>query len=279
MTDTADRQGAEPAAPVEAPSVGETLSRGRCSVGLSVDDVALHLKYSARQIDALEKGRYEELPESAFVRGMVRNYARLVKLDPEPLTRRIAGSLALPAPIADAVPFRKPVPFSVPGRHVNLGYAVLSLGVLAVMAAVVLWPGERATGSKLSFVAAGQAPAAAPAPAAPSAGVPVAVLGTPLAVIAPLPVAAAPAATPAAAAQRHRITLRFDRAAWVEVRGGDGRILTAELNAAGTTRVLEGVPPFKLVVGNSRHVRLSYGERPIDLARHARLDVARLTLE
>ena len=278
MTDTADRQGAEHAAPVEAPSVGEALSRARCSVGLSVDDVALQLKYSARQIDALEKGRYGELPESAFVRGMVRNYARLVKLDPEPLARQIAGSLAAPAAIDDAVPFRKPIPFSVPGRHVNLGYAVLSLGALAVMAAVVLWPGERATGSKLTFVAAAQAPAAAPAPSA-AEGVPVAVVGTPLAAIAPLPVAPEPAAAPAAAALRHRITLRFDRAAWVEVRGGDGRILASEVNAAGTTRVLEGVPPFKLVIGNSRHVHLSYGERPIDLARHARLDVARLTLE
>jgi cytoskeleton protein RodZ len=284
MTDKANPQDATPATPVQAPSVGEILSRARCSVGLSVEDVALQLKFNARQIDALEKGRYDELPESTFARGMVRNYARLLKLDPEPLARQIAGSLAAPAAIDDAVPFRKPIPFSDSARHVNLGYALLSLAVLAVMAVVVLgWPGEHAAGSKLTFVPAGQAPAEAPAPQGTAERVPVAALGTPLASIAPVhvapePAAAAPAA-PVAAEGRHRITLRFDKASWVEVRGGDGRILTSQLNAAGTTRVVEGAPPFNLVIGRSQHVHLSYGERPIDLSRYARLDVARLTLE
>jgi cytoskeleton protein RodZ len=61
--------------------------------------------------------------------------------------------------------------------------------------------------------------------------------------------------------------------------GGDGRILTSQLNAAGTTRIVEGAPPFQLVIGNSQHVHLSYRERPIDLSPYARLDVARLRLE
>jgi cytoskeleton protein RodZ len=107
-------------------------------------------------------------------------------------------------------------------------------------------------------------------------------VGTPLASVAPVPLASEPAAaqvTPVASDGRNRITLRFEKASWVEVRGGDGRILTSQLNAAGTTRIVEGEPPFSLVVGNSRHVHLSYGGRPIDLARHARLDVARLSLE
>lgn len=284
MTDATDRQDAAPAAPREALSVGEILSRARCAVGLSVEDVALQLKFNARQIDALEKGRYDELPESTFARGLVRNYARLLKLDPEPLTRQIAGSLAAPAAIDDAVLFRKPIPFSDSSRHLNLGYVLLSLVVLAVMAVVVLgWPGEHADGSKLIFVPAGQAPAEAPQLPSTADRVPVAAVGTPLASIAPVHVApepAAPAPAPAAAADgRHRMTLRFDKASWVEVRGGDGRILTSQVNAAGTTRVVEGVPPFQLVIGNSQHVHLSYGERTIDLSRFARLDVARLTLE
>ena len=112
---------------------------------------------------------------------------------------------------------------------------------------------------------------------------PVAAVGTPLASIGPAQItpepAAAAAATAVAAEGRHRITLRFDRASWVEVRGGDGRILTSQLNTAGTTRLVEGAPPFNLVIGNAQHVHLSYGERPIDLSSHARLDVARLTLE
>ena len=39
------------------------------------------------------------------------------------------------------------------------------------------------------------------------------------------------------------------------------------------------MPPFKLVVGNARGVQLNYDERPVDLAPHIGVTVARLTLE
>lgn len=285
MTDAADAPEAAPGTAPKGPGVGETLSRARCAVGLSIEDVALQLKFNARQIDALEKGRYEDLPQGTFARGMVRNYARLVKLDPAPLLEQLAGSLAAPAAVDEAVSFRKPTPFSDSARHINLRYALYSLAVLAVMGAVVLgWPGERDSGAKLTFVPAGQV-LVGPSAAAPDASerVPVAAVGTPLASVAPVPPASEPAAaalvTPVASDGRNRITLRFEKDSWVEVRGGDGRILTSQLNAAGTTRIVDGEPPFSLVIGNSRHVHLSYGGRPVDLARHARLDVARLSLE
>lgn len=277
MTEVSAAPGAAP----QARSVGEALSLARCSIGLSVDDVALQLKFNARQIDALEKGRFEELPGPTFTRGMVRNYARLVRLDPAPLMQQMSGLLPAPATVADAVPFRKPIPFSNSARQVNLGYVLSSLAALAVMAAVALgWPDERAAGSKLTFVPAAQGPAEAPGPAE---RISLAAVGKPLASVAPAPMAPRAAAAgggpPAAAEGPQRITLRFDQASWVEVRGGDGRVLTSQLNAAGTTRVVEGAPPFRLVIGNSRHVHLSYGDKPLDLSRYARLDVARLTLE
>lgn len=280
---SAPEAGGAAAALVEG--IGETLSHARRALGLSVEDVARQLKFSARQIDALEHGRYGELPGRTIARGMVRGYARLVKLDPAPLLQRMAGAVEAPPEVEQAVSFRKPIPFSDSGRHVNLGYALLSLAVLGVMAAVVLgWPGEQAGVSKLTFVPAGRATdeASAPRVALEMERVPVAVVGAPLAVVV-APAAAAPAAEggapSAASSDRNRITLRFGKAAWVEVRGGDGRVLTSQLNAAGTTRVVEGAPPFNLVIGNAQHVQLRYGERTIDLAPHARLDVARLTLE
>lgn len=270
------------------PGTGEVLSRARRAAGLSVEDVARQLKFGARQIESLEAGRYGELPGSTIARGMVRNYARLLKLDPEPLVQRMAGLVARPAAIDAAVPFRRPIPFSDSARHVNLGYALLSLAVLGVMLAVVLgWPGDPARDSELTFIPAGQV--AAVPPVEPER-VPVATVGTPLALVAPAQPAAEakPGAEPksgaepapgAATESAPRITLRFGRDSWVEVRGGDGRVLASGLNAAGTTRVVDGTAPFKLVIGNAQHVQLHYGERKVDLAQHVRLDVARLTLE
>ncbi|TAK45709.1 MAG: helix-turn-helix domain-containing protein [Betaproteobacteria bacterium] len=282
MTDTRDDNCAAAPGPGEAVGAGERLSRARCAVGLSVDDVARHLKYSARQIEALEQGRYAQLPGTAILRGMVRSYARLLKLDAEPLLLQLAGAAPATPDIEASVPFRKPIPFSNSTRHVNLGYALLSLGVLGAVLAVVLgWPGGPSGESKLTFVPAGRAPAEAmaPRPAAVAEHVPLAAVGTPQAVVPAAPASDAESPPPAPAASAQRITLRFAKAAWVEVRGGDGSVLTSQLNAAGTSRVVEGAPPFRLVIGNAQHVQLRYGERSIDLAQHAQRDVARLTLE
>ena len=64
-----------------------------------------------------------------------------------------------------------------------------------------------------------------------------------------------------------------------EVRDGLDRQLVHSLNPAGTERVVQGVPPFSLVIGNAQHVRLTYGDREIDLRPHTRVEVARFILE
>ena len=66
-----------------AASAGALLAAARQVSGLSIEAVAQQLKLSPRQVRALEDGDYNRLPGRTFVRGFVRNYARLVKLDPE----------------------------------------------------------------------------------------------------------------------------------------------------------------------------------------------------
>ena len=77
---------------------------------------------------------------------------------------------------------------------------------------------------------------------------------------------------------RHRVVMKFERESWVKIRDRAGRVLTSELNSGGTERTVDGFPPFALIIGNARHVRLSYDDRPIDLAPHVKVEVARFTL-
>ncbi len=86
-----------PAAASQEFSTGDTLRRARESQGLSVADVANSLKLNPRQIDALESGRFDQLPGYAFTRGFLRNYARLLKLDAGPLLAglQVPGSAEL----------------------------------------------------------------------------------------------------------------------------------------------------------------------------------------
>lgn len=290
MNSVAQRDGEAPAvAEPAAPRIGETLSRARCAVGLSIEDVAQQLKFNVRQIEALEQDRYAELPGGIFARGMVRSYARLLKLDPQPLVERMAGEVP-PAPaIDDAVSFRKPVPFSDTARRARLGYAVASLVVVMVAAALAFeWPAQPGTGTVLKFVPAARAPEAPPRAVEPlpvatraAAGAPV---GEPLAAVSPQAVAqlASPPALAAPATDEpagRELTLTFAKASWVEVRDGEDRVLVSDLHAAGTSRVVKGVPPFRLVIGNAQHVGLRYGEQAVDLAPHTRRDIARFTLE
>lgn len=69
--------------------VGETLRRAREAQGFSLAEVANALKLNVRQIEALEAGRFDDLPGLAFTRGFLRNYARLLKLDVAPLLAHV----------------------------------------------------------------------------------------------------------------------------------------------------------------------------------------------
>jgi cytoskeleton protein RodZ len=63
------------------PGVGKLLATARQVKGLSTSDVADKLKLTARQIEALEAEEFDKLPAAVFVRGFIRNYARLLGLD------------------------------------------------------------------------------------------------------------------------------------------------------------------------------------------------------
>lgn len=71
-------------------SPGSKLASARNSLGWTVEQVAAQLKLSTRQIVALEADDYAALPEPAVVRGFIRAYAKLLKLDATPLVALIA---------------------------------------------------------------------------------------------------------------------------------------------------------------------------------------------
>jgi cytoskeleton protein RodZ len=69
---------------------GKTLAAQREAMGWTVEQVADMLKLAVRQVIALEEGDYANLPGPAVVRGFVRAYAKVVKLDAAPLVAQIA---------------------------------------------------------------------------------------------------------------------------------------------------------------------------------------------
>jgi cytoskeleton protein RodZ len=269
---------------------GRALAAARAERGLTVTEIALRLKYAPKQIEALEADRYEALAGPAFVRGMLRSYAKLLGIDADPLVASLGTSLPPPPPQLVAPAHRGEVPFPTEARKGSLVYLVLSvLLVIAVVGVVVEWmlrpeppaavatprppvPGPLAaatTEPRETDVAAAPEPAPAPVPD-PAAGSG-ATFASGAAPIAPMQTAPR--------AGEGQIVLEFNSESWVEVRDGEGHVLLSQLNPPGSRHQLAGAGPFKLVIGNARGVKLTYNENAVDLAPFTRTDVARLTLE
>ncbi|HWI12828.1 MAG TPA: helix-turn-helix domain-containing protein [Burkholderiales bacterium] len=275
----------EPA--VVEPRIGDALTAARQAQNLSVIDVANRLKLSVQQVEALEQGAYERLPGPVFVRGFTRNYARLLKLDPDAMVRAVDAQLphAVPASGASSGETNIPMPAKSNGRWPIIAglAAVVFLGAALVD---VLWPESPSPG--VAGAPSAPAPDASPAPVAstaPAVESPAAAQPAPAAASA---IAPAPVTPPAAMTANYEpganrggavVRLAFEQQSWVQVRDAGGKVILEALFPAGSSRQIDARPPLTLVIGNAPGVRLTYGDRAIDLAPHTRVAVARLTLE
>ncbi len=89
-------------ASVDAMSPGARLAAERQAHGLTIEQVASQLNLAPRQIVALESDNYAALPGMVIVRGFLRAYAKLLKIDPVPLLAILIDKNAQ----ASAVPMR-----------------------------------------------------------------------------------------------------------------------------------------------------------------------------
>lgn len=299
----------------EAAAIGAQLRQAREARGETVSDVALALKLTARQVAAMEAGRLEVLPGAAFARGFLRNYARHVGFDPGALLTGLdsaqrASAVEL-APVSNAEG-EMPVGGGAT-RSLKLPAGIIGLALVVLVAGWYFdWfrvPDESAAiadpvPTLLSAPDAANPPADAAAPGEPQySPAPMAPVeqasqpGAPADAVQPAPAAAAPAqaseppavepgaptenAVPEqkAATDVDHLLFRFSGESWVEVRDASGSIVYSGVNAAGSTRTIQGRAPFALVIGNAREVSLEYRGQPVDLTPHIRVSVARVKVE
>lgn len=286
-------------------SVGQALRQAREARQLPLADVARALKLGERQLTALESDQWSELPGATFVRGFVRNYARLLALDAAPLMETLDQQLEKPVTKLN-------IPASAPaepaaGVSKKNDRSVMTLGLLLLLVAVLgyfLLPGDwnMLQGRILALL-----PERAPAVATVQEEKEAEPLYPPGAsnqeLIAPVPETAAeslpavappPAATPAvsavpvettpgaaALAAKHAATLRFvvSKEAWIEVRDSEQKVVFSQRLAPGSEQQVQGQGPLSVTVGYAPGVQLFLRGQQVDLAPHSRGDVARLVLE
>ena len=74
---------------------GEQLRVAREARGMSLDEAARITCIGMSYLEALESGRYEQLPSPAYVKGIIRSYSRFLGIPPEPLIDRYDVDLNL----------------------------------------------------------------------------------------------------------------------------------------------------------------------------------------
>lgn len=271
-----------------SPRPGRALSEARAARNLTVAEVAQQLKLSATQIEALEADAYDRLPGPVFVRGFVRNYARLLELDGEALVGMVELP-NVPSPASAAIPLSRNIPFPEKGQTNWLPYALV---LVLVVGAVLLFEIFFSAPTAVVVSAVTSKPAIVPVVAEPvppvKGAVSVATQPSPQPEVVTVVAVPGPDANPspspapvvpqlqAGMAELHFV---FETDSWVEVRDRNERILFSQLNPVGSEHRMQGRRPLSLVIGNARGVRLTHNGQPFDLAAHTRVEVARFTIE
>jgi len=286
---------------VEWPPLGVALAAARNAKNMSLQEVSDSLRLSLKQISALESDDFSALPQPMATRGFIRNYARLLELDAQPLL----DSYRLRVP--DNTPTSLNVQTSIP--HVQLAkksrpwfkYAaiviplVLLLWYVQAYQSATLETDAASNNEVVSSVSLNESvtppaslaePTGSPASANPAA--------SNLADTLPSPAVAAsdglqlrpssdmtvPAEVNAnTAVNRATLTVSVTDKAWVQVKDKSGAVLFEKMLTANSTDKLEAQPPLFVWLGNAKATTLNYMGKSVDVASKTYNNTARLTLE
>ena len=286
----------QPAVPLATRlSVGSMLKAERVRQGLAVSDVAHRLKYAPRQIEAIESDNFSALPGVTFARGFVRGYAKLLGIDGNPLVASLNEStvptegpttLQLQSVSSSRAQFpaRGPLAMSAWPWLLATAAVVLTLGGYSLYQ----WQAPRSMLPSPPVPPTSSSNDGRVTPAAPSVPPPPMIdaqapqAGAGSATSTPGGNSGQPAAQTepgAAGSGKGKIRLLFSGESWTEVRDGSGTVVFSRNSLAGAEQWADGEPPFDLVIGNARDVKLFYRGAEVDLAPYIKVSVARLQLK
>ena len=272
---------------------------------MSLDQVAQQLKLAPRQVKALEDENFSALPGRTFSRGFVRNYARLLNLDPEDLLLHLPDVAHAPALGSPALHSTGAMMAELPNTMAvkpNIARWLIPLVLVACIIAAAAYEWYRGGLASLGESPRSSVPAKelrTGSSTVTSLSNPLASEGRPATSVAPViadekapppsnasvsaPAAAttqptAPSAEPLAADAP--LVLSYAGPSWTEIRDHSGAAagIPAHRTHIRSSRCV-ATPPFEVVLGNATVVTLSYRGKTIDLAQYTRHNVARLTLQ
>ncbi len=267
---------------------GQQLRQARERQGLAIAQVAAELHLGENQIDALESERFELIGAPVFVRGHLRNYALLLKLDSEQLLGHMdsLGSVPNPAAVSNEVEMAMQRDKRI--RRISTAAGVVIS--MVVLFYVGLWIVEQINNL------GGVEPTGTP-----QIAIPLAVNSQPVGdtepntqSVAALPIELPSTSGDAAALEEvpdaepplkvaqttKMVTVSFNRESWIEAYDARGQRLIYEIGEAGSQRTLTGEPPVEIFLGYADGVDILVDGEPFPLQNARRRgNTAQITIE
>ncbi|GAB1232034.1 RodZ domain-containing protein [Ferrigenium sp. UT5] len=287
-------------------STGARLRAAREAHGLTTQEIADRIKFSVRQVEALEADDAEHLPQGTFLRGFIRSYARVVHLDPAPLLNETATETEHHFDVTDVQGGGAPLPKGGAAERKNLyvlaGALIIAIGLAwflftqrdggvqmigvdsGMQSAVVIATATSSVTAVSSEVAASET--VVPDRATPPVSVKAEAARTlpknetipAVAVAAEIP---AKREIPLEQLMKRPIHFVFTEDAWVEVTDVNGEVLISRVTQAGGEKWIGGNrrAPYQVNIGKVGAIRLYYKGKEVDLSGFRPDGIAHLVLE
>jgi cytoskeleton protein RodZ len=274
-------------------SVGEVLKSAREAQQLDIDDVCSYLRLSRRQVIALENNDFAVLPESTITRGFIRNYARMLDLDAEPLLEAYRGFASSHHPRPITIQSEN---ILIPGNDKRswMMYILASVLIVLLVTAWVIYvdyiPKKSTAEVAVPIVAEQELvtqqemtvgevlPDSTQAEVPSTTETPV-IEATVSDVQSTTSTSTPIAATSTVSADAAIIQIKASERSWVSITDRNNQNIFDKIMLAGVDETVQGEPPLQVVIGNAPSTTLIFNNQPVDLAPVTKDRVARLKLE
>lgn len=296
---------AEPAE--EKQSIGKILKAARLAQVMSVQDIARQLRLSERQVTAIENDDHNKFPNRTFLRGFIRNYAKLVREDTEEFSQLLhnifppVSTKAISYPV-DGTPF-------TPDHKQSRGNIIIIL-VAVLVSLLLIYEVYRSGGNspqadqeaengvitettsqsevkteQLTENSKNQLPSVMNSNDSSFSSL---VKETETSQLKDSNLnegrqvnTMSEIENKPVKKEEQALQFIFNEESWVEVKDSEGKRIFSQTSPGNTEKIVHGKSPFSLTIGNAANVKLVYNNEPIDLVPYTSKHggVARFTLD
>lgn len=277
-------------APPADESPGRMIARAREAASISPADLALRLRLDTRVVKALERDDFENLPAPMFVKGYIRSIAKELNIDADSVLSAYESHTSVEPPSLADFSSRAPDQVGINSTSIKaITYGLVALLiVLIAMWARTNFRDDDASRSQSQSQTDPLMDAPTPLPYSfavvehedrtwrntePPQSATGVDTDTEL-TTAPDDIGGPPPATPAG----HTLSVTTDSEAWVEIYARDGARLYFGMARAGKAVELVDQPYFRLILGNTDSITLTFDGETIDLDPYSAQGVAQFEL-